>query len=264
MTPSSLRRFFCTVLFLGSLHYAAAQEAALAFKYSEGSTLRFKVTSQTTHEGGLFPGGRLETLVHLYYRLAVTAVDKEGTATVAFIQDSVLYWENKEAKPYVVAEPLDGVPVTMWFSNRGILLDAKFPEDLSKETAEYLDGLMKDFRTEPPLPGAVTEVGASWQNILEVYFIYPGTALKTDNPVKTTYARNERFRGTECARIEYSGNLVIDQGKVGFVRGTMHHALREGKKLRNSSETEATLYIQVQGGRSQMRIKNTQTREALN
>jgi hypothetical protein len=244
-----------------SLH---AQESMLAMKYSVGQTLKYKLTSNTQHEGSMFPGGRLETLGHLYYTLNVTEVDNEGTATVTFTQDSIQYWENSEKVPYEAGDALNGVPITMWFSNRSILVDAIFPENMSNETYAYLDGLVKDFASEPPLPGRPTGVGAEWKNDLAVYFIYAESSVKTSNDVKSKYVRKENFRGRETARIEYSGNLILEKQKVGFVSGTMHYSPRDGKVLRISSKTDATFYATVRGGRAQMRVSNTQTRETLN
>jgi len=264
MTASFARKLVYTILAVLSAHSLVAQEAALAWKFTEGKTLKFKVTSNSMHEGGLFTGGRLEERTQLYYSLAVGEVDREGTATVTYRQDSIAYWTSEQMAPPSYLDELTGVPVTMWFSNRGILLDAKFPADLSKEAANYLDGIVKDFGTEPPIPGVVSEVGAAWQSSLPVYFVYPFGTVQADNTVKVIYARNESYRGTNCARVEYSGNLVSLGQKVGSVKGTMHHALREGKKLLNSSETEALIYMEARGGRSQIRFRNTQTREALN
>lgn len=258
------RNSLLVVLLLLCTQFLFAQESMLAMKYSVGQSLKYKVASSTLHEGGVFPGGRLETVVHLYYTLNVTEVDNEGTATVTFTQDSIVYWENSERVPYAAAEPLNGVPITMWFSTRGILVDAVFPNDMSKETAAYLDGLIKDFGSEPPLPGGSRGVGAEWKNDLSVYFIYVGNTVKTSNSATTKYIRKENFRGKECARIEYKGNLMTDKQQVGQASGTIFHSIGQGKILQVSSKTEAKLYVEVRGGKAQVRFMNTQVRDLLN
>ena len=258
------RMVFTVALIFFSMQNMFAQESMLAFKFSPGQNLRYKVTSNGLLEGGMFPNGRVETLIHLYYTLNVTAVDNEGTATVTFTQDSLLYWEDSMKMPYTAGEQLNGVPVAMWFSNRGMIVDVNFPADLSKEAEQYLDGVLKDFGSEPPLPGSAKGVGAEWKNDLSVYFVYGDGMAKVNNPSKALYARKENIRGKECARIEYGGNLISVRQKVGSVSGTIHHSLRDGKILRVSSKTDATIYMPVRGARAQARISTTQTREALN
>ncbi|MCI0707620.1 MAG: hypothetical protein L0Y80_09075 [Ignavibacteriae bacterium] len=264
MTALSLRKFIIVSVLAAWAVSAFAQEAMLAYKYAAGQKLRYKVTSTTLREGSMFPGGRVEHVIHLYYTFSVTAVDKEGTATVTFIQDSISYSENSQVIPYDAAEQLNTKPITMWFSNLGMLVDANFPDDLSKEAAAYLDGLINDFNSEPPLPGRARGVGAEWKNDLLVYFILPEGSVRASNAANSQYVRKEQFRGRECARIEYAGKLLMGSQRIGLVSGTIHHSLNDGKILRVSSKTDATLYVTMSGGRAQMRISNTQTREALN
>jgi hypothetical protein len=252
------------LLFLAFLESVVAQEILLANKYAVGHVFRYRVTSQSSQEGRIYPGGRLEELTHRYYTLTVTAVNKEGTATVTFKQDSVNLWVDKkpESRPYV--DELNGVPVTMWITNRGILLDVQSPSDMSKEAKSYLDLLLKDLGTEPPIPGEMTEVGVSWQNELPAYFVYTTGTLKGSNLVKSKFVRKQSYRGVDCAQIEYNGILMANGQKFGSVTGTTYHALQAGKTLRTTSETEKLLYLMVKGERSQIQAHETRIREALN
>jgi hypothetical protein len=260
----SLFAILIPLLFLAFLERVVAQEVFLANKYAVGNVFRYRVISQSSYEGGIFPGGRLELLAHLYYTLTVTAVNKEGTATVTFKQDSVNAWEGKKPDSVGYANELNGVPVTMWMTNRGILLDIQSPPDLSKNAKEYLDALVKDLGTEPPIPGETIEVGVPWQNELPVYFNYAFGTVKGTNKVKSRFVRKESYKGVDCGRIEYDGLLMAGTQKFGSVKGTTYHALRAGKTLRTSSESEAQLYYSDKGGRSQLQVHASRIREALN
>ena len=252
------------LLFPTFLESAAAQEIFLAHKFAAGNVHRFRVISQSSHEGGIIPGGRREELSHLYYTLTVTAVSKEGTATVTFKQDSVNTWVNKMPETRPGVNELNGVPVTLWLTNRGIVLDVQSPPDLNKEAKSYLDAVLRDLGSEPPIPGETIEVGVPWQNELPVYFVYPYGTVKGINMVKSRFLRKESYRGVDCGRIEYDGLLMTGTQKFGSVKGITYHALRAGKTLRTSSETEALIYFTVKGERSQVRVLGSRIREALN
>ena len=263
MTAFSFRKVL-VVLFILFAQTVFGQESMLACKFTVGQHLRYKITQNSLLEGGMFPGGRREIITHTYYSLDVTSVDKEGTATVTFTQDSLVFWGNGELMIDEASSSLNGVLMTMWISNRGIILDVDYPKDMSDEASQYLDGLMKDFAAKPPLPGRAVGVGAEWKNDLSVYFIYAFGTAKATNSVTCTYARKENFRGKECARIEYGGNLLSNKQKAGYASGTILLSLREGRVLRVSSKTDVTMYMDVRGGRAQMRVSTTQMQEALN
>lgn len=255
------RVFLCISLLLClSIIVSLAQEKALKYRFTPGETLRYRITQNSVLES---ISDKTAFSMLIYYTLTVKEVDKEGTATVAFKQDSVLYWENKKEKPYPSAEALNGIPATVQISNRGILLDWQYPPELQQETVSFLDGLFKLLATEPPLPGTTVEVGEVWKN--DITFYFPSFSTKAISSVNSKYVRQERFKGTPCARIEYSGILEGSSGgRGGTVRGTMYFALESGKKIRHTQEFEVLLYLSAPQGKVQMRYHGSTAVDALN
>lgn len=255
------RFFLCISLLLClSISVSLAQEKALKYRFTPGQVLKHRITVNSVLEGG---SDKTESSMLQYYTLTVKEVNKGGTATVTFKQDSVLYWENKKEKPFPSAEALNGIPVTVQISNRGILLDWQYPPELQQETVKMLDQLFNLLAAEPPLPGTTLEVGEIWKN--DITFYFSSFSAKAISSVTSKYVRLEQFKGTPCARIEYSGIVTSSGGaRGGTVRGSMYFAPDDGRKLRSTQEVEVLLYLSAPQGAVQMRVQSSTVIDALN
>lgn len=260
------RFFLCISLLLClSINVSLAQEKALKYRFTPGEILKYRIITNSVLEGSVIDRGKVEVSMLLYYTLTVKEMNKEGTATVTFKQDSVLYSEDKKETPFPSAQAMKGIPVTVQISNRGILLDWQYPPELQQETVGMFDQLFKLLATEPPLPGTTVEVGEIWKNDITFYFSLLGSIVKSVSSVTSKYVRQERFKGTPCARIEYSGILEGSKGqRGGTVHGTTYVAHGNGKKLRSTQEVEASIYFKSPQGAVQVRVHSNQTVEALN
>lgn len=87
--------------------------------------------------------------------------------------------------------------------------------------------------------------------------------VKARAAVTSRYARNEQYRGTDCARIEYNAVLTIGTARVGTMKGTLWFARATGQLVQETVERDATVYTTRQGKRVQWRIKQEEAIEKV-
>jgi hypothetical protein len=239
------------------------QERALSYRYIKGEETKYQRTIRLQAESAANPEGKDDEVFKQIYTLRVEDVLGDGSARMTLRLDSTALWDKGKPVDLPPADTLRNQSVQFSISSVGHLLELEAVDAADAMHEALLSDVLIGISNRPALSGIVQEVGSTWKEDKEIQITHARVSVKARAAVTSRYARNELYRGIECARIEYNGILTIGTSRVGTMKGTLWFARATGQLIREAVERDVAVYTMRQGERVQWRIKEEEVVEQV-